>query len=70
MPILDAIRAAAPRPGDNTSRPEKKNYAERLSNEVAKGVASRLRDLGVTECQPGCEGVLLPRRQDSFSAFQ
>ncbi|MBI5420323.1 MAG: hypothetical protein HZA60_09545 [Deltaproteobacteria bacterium] len=56
MPINDAIRAAAPRPGDHTSRPEKKNYAERLSNEVAKVVALRLRDLGVAECQPGFEG--------------
>lgn len=56
MPISDAIRAAAPRPDDTASRPEKKNYAERLSNEVAKVVASRLRDLGVTECQPGFAG--------------
>lgn len=56
MPIIDAIRAAAPRPDDKASRPEKKNYAERLSNEVAKVVARRLRDLGVTGCQPGFEG--------------
>jgi hypothetical protein len=56
MPIRDAIRSAAPRPDNKASRPEKKNYAERLSNEVAKAVALRLRDLGVTECQPGFEG--------------
>lgn len=56
MPITDAIRSAAPRPDNKASRPEKKNYAERLSNEVAKVVALRLRDLGVTECQPGFEG--------------
>lgn len=56
MPISDAIRAAAPRPDDKASRPEKKNYAERLSNEVAKVVARRLRDLGMAECQPGYGG--------------
>ncbi len=55
MPIADAIRAAAPRPDDKALRPVKKNYAERLSNEVAKVVARRLRDLGMAECQPGFE---------------
>ncbi len=56
MPINKAIQAAAPRPDDKALRPEKKNYAERLSNEVAKVVARRLRDLGVPECQPGFGG--------------
>ncbi|MCL5884909.1 MAG: hypothetical protein M1377_06145 [Deltaproteobacteria bacterium] len=56
MPITDAIRAAAPRPSDDASRAEKKNYAERLSNEVAKVLADRLRNFGVSDCQPGPEG--------------
>ena len=56
MPIHDAILAAAPRPNDNGPRSDKKNYAERLSNEVAKVVASRLRMLGVAQCQPGFDG--------------
>ena len=56
MPIVRAIRAAAPRPDDTALREQKKNYAERLSNKVADAVALRLRELGVTECQPGFEG--------------
>ncbi len=57
MPIRDAIKAAAPRPPDDGTRADKKNYAERLSNEVAKVLAERLRtNFGVADCQPGPDG--------------
>jgi len=57
VPLREAIRAASPRPPEDTaSQAEKKNYSERLSNEVAKVLAERLRQLGVKDCQPGPEG--------------
>lgn len=56
MPLVAAIRKAGPRPPDSASRSEKKNYAERLSNQVALVLAARLRDLGVPNCQPDPAG--------------
>lgn len=52
MPVIDAIKKAAPRPNDDASRSDKKNYAERLSREAAIVIAERLRELGATGCQP------------------
>jgi len=54
--LRQAIKASLPRPPETASRAEKKNYSERLSNEVAKALSERLRQLGVTDCQPGPEG--------------
>jgi hypothetical protein len=54
--ISDAIRNAGPKPPDTESRTVKKNYAERLSNEVARHLAMRLRELGLDGCQPDEEG--------------
>ncbi len=56
MPLVAAIKAAGPRPTDTASRSEKKNYAERLSNRVALALAARLRELGVSHCQPDPAG--------------
>jgi hypothetical protein len=56
MPLTAAIRKAGLRPSDNAGRSEKKNYAERLSNRVALELAARLRNLGVTNCQPDPAG--------------
>jgi hypothetical protein len=54
--IEDAMRNALPRPANDASREAKKNYAERLSNEIARYVAARLRDLGAERCQPDAVG--------------
>jgi hypothetical protein len=50
--ISDATRNAGPKPADAEPRTAKKNYAERLSNEVARYLAARLRELGLKGCQP------------------
>ena len=52
MPLVAAIQAAGPKPPQTATRTQKKNYAERLSNEVAKVLAERLRAHGVKGCQP------------------
>lgn len=52
MPLIKAIRAAGPRPPDTAKREVKKNYAEKLSNQVALALAARLREVGVSDCQP------------------
>ena len=52
MPLVAAIQAAGPKPPQKATRTQKKNYAERLSNEVAKVLAERLRAHGVKGCQP------------------
>lgn len=49
---LDAIANALPRPSITADRDEKKNYAQRLSNEVARFVAHRLRGFGATNAVP------------------
>lgn len=49
---IDALRNALPRPADDATREDKKNYAERLSNEVARFVAYRLRELGAKGAVP------------------
>src|SRR6266436_1843886 len=56
MPLVQAIRAAEPRPPEDASRADKKNYGERLSNHVAVAVAARLRELGLANCQPDPRG--------------
>ncbi len=56
MPLVNAIEAAGRRPLDSASRSEKKNYAERLSGQVARALAARLRSLGVADCQPDPAG--------------
>ena len=43
---------AGPKPGDAAPREQKKNYAERLSNDVARYMAAQLRELGLKQCQP------------------
>ncbi len=50
--ISDAVRNAGVKPDDSEKQAVKKNYAERLSNEVARYLAARLRDLGLQACQP------------------
>lgn len=54
--IGEAIKGAGPKPSDSATREQKKNYAERLSNEVARHLAARLRELGLRNCQPGEKG--------------
>ena len=56
MPLIRAIRAAGQRPPLSAERSVKKNYAERLSNEVALALAAQLRRMGLPECQPGVSG--------------
>src|SRR6266481_4757895 len=50
--ISDAVRNAGIKPGDDEKQSAKKNYAERLSNEVARYLAARLRGLGLIGCLP------------------
>jgi hypothetical protein len=52
MPLRAGIRAAGVKPPPEAPQAEKKNYAERLSNESALAVAGALRALGLTSCQP------------------
>jgi hypothetical protein len=54
--LIGAIRAAGVRPPDDADRETKKNYAERLSNQVALAVAARLRELGLAGCHPDPAG--------------
>ena len=42
-PLLAALDGADPRPAPTASREEKKNYAERLSNQLAQRIADALR---------------------------
>lgn len=51
-----AIRNAGPKPADTEAQAPKKNYAERLSNEVARYLAARLRTMGLQDCQPDERG--------------
>ncbi len=53
MALRKAFERAAPRPADTASQSDKKNYSERLSNEVARVLAGILREHGVAECEPG-----------------
>jgi hypothetical protein len=51
--LSDAVELCAPKPPDDVKdQSVKKRYSERLSAEVAKVLAARLRALGVPECQP------------------
>lgn len=52
MPLIAGIRAAGVKPPHEAPQAEKKNYAERLSNEIARAVAGTLRGLGLANCQP------------------
>lgn len=51
MPLTEAF-IKADRPSDSASQADKKNYAERLSNEVARTIAEILRSKGFTGCCP------------------
>jgi hypothetical protein len=50
------MRNALPRPANDALREAKKNYAERLSNEIARFVAATFRELGATGTQPDGTG--------------
>jgi len=50
--FVRAIREAGVRPPDTSLQHVKKNFAEKLSNTVALGIAERLRELGLPECAP------------------
>lgn len=50
--FLRAIVGSGARPPDSSSREAKKNYAEKVSNAVAQGIAERLRVLGLPDCLP------------------
>jgi len=54
----DVLKRAGPRPPDTASRETKKNFAERLSREIAVFLASKVRELGgaFTACRPGPDG--------------
>jgi hypothetical protein len=52
MPLKEAIFKAGPRPEDDAPQAAKKNYAERLSNEVALTIAEVLRNKGFKNCCP------------------
>lgn len=50
--LVQAIRDVAPKPPESASRSDKKNYAQDLSNAVARRLAAELYDLGLKDCQP------------------
>lgn len=52
----EVLQGAEPRPTNDDTRANKKNYAERLSRSAARFVAQRLRSLGASEVVPGEEG--------------
>ena len=54
----DVLNRAGPRPPDSASREDKKNFAERLSREIALFLAAKIRELGAgfVACRPGPDG--------------
>src|SRR5213594_1314659 len=52
LPLREAIRQAGPRPDVSASRAEKKHYAELVSKEFARAVASELRRRGLAGALP------------------
>jgi hypothetical protein len=54
-PLLDVLDAAEPRPGETSKQSDKKNYAERLSRQIATMVANSLRGAfpGITPSPDG-----------------
>jgi hypothetical protein len=50
--VSEALESIHPRPSDDASRPDKKNFAEKLSRVMAQAFAAAFRARGMTECLP------------------
>jgi hypothetical protein len=50
--VCEALESIRPRPSDDSSRADKKNFAERLSRVLAEAFAAALRARGMAECLP------------------
>jgi len=50
--VSEALESIHPRPSDDASRPDKKNFAEKLSRVLAQAFAAAFRARGMTECLP------------------
>jgi len=50
--LLEILRALPPKPSDSATQAEKKRYSERLSQQVALGLAGELRRRGLAEARP------------------
>jgi hypothetical protein len=50
--VCGALESIHPRPSDDASRADKKNFAERLSRVLAQAFAAAFRARGMTECLP------------------
>ncbi len=59
--LLNAIQAAGNKPPDSAPAPTKKNYNQRLSDEVAFALADELRARGMVETRPSPSGAPGPR---------
>jgi len=56
MAIENAFDQAGPKPSDEASRERKKNYAEAVSNNLARELAEELRAIGFSEVIPRRDG--------------
>lgn len=54
--LLDAVKAAGVKPDDRDSQSEKKNWNQRLSDNLAMAIAAELRDLGMDTALPAEPG--------------
>jgi len=58
--LLAAVKAAGPRPGDDALQSDKKNWNQRLSDNLALAIAAELRERGmdgVLPAEPGQVGI-------------
>ncbi|WP_211208732.1 hypothetical protein [Aeromicrobium marinum] len=54
--LVEAIRAAGPKPDDSDTQSNKKNYNQRMSNNLALAIAAELRHRGMIEARPAGPG--------------
>lgn len=56
--LLEAVKGAGPKPGDTDKQSDKKNWNQRLSDNLALAVAAELRDLGMDTALPAEPGQI------------
>lgn len=56
--LIQAIKAAGPKPANTEPAPTKKNWNQKLSNTLALAIAQELRDRGMSEARPNGPGEM------------
>lgn len=54
--LIDAIKAAGPKPADDQKQSDKKNWNQRLSDNLAQAIGAELRDRGMDTALPAGPG--------------